>query len=354
MMHRLRLPVEVALRRSVRSRTVFKHHGKNGEHGVGKLPEHGAVKPTSHTNVPKIEPAPPSAAEAPPTVSREIVHASQQLQQLYMNMQGKNWNMWGLGIIGVGVFGMIAFGPEMRSKMTKTTAEVATETLQNESLQIQTQELASQIVQTVLNDPKVLDQACHFLKKLFAMEMTHVALVQLTSGVLNDPQTLAHVTKLAKQLLFNLFQDPTTLRQFVDLIKTAIVDPNTRESVIALLDQLMQDEATRARLTKLMAWTFVQDQVQGSVTTTITKSVHQVMSNQDVQDHAKEFIGGVVRDETVQTQSGEALWKTLLYVFTPSWISWFWRSGPPPDVPIEVEVPVLEATSPPVVVGDGP
>ncbi|RHZ31665.1 hypothetical protein DYB37_004826 [Aphanomyces astaci] len=200
----------------------------------------------------------------------------------------------------------------MRSKMTKTTAEVATETLQNESLQIQTQELASQIVQTVLNDPKVLDQASQFLQKLMATEATRGAVVQLTSNVLNDPQTLAHVTKLSKQILFNLFQDPTTLRQFVDLIKAAIVDPTTRANVILLLDQLMKDEPTRARLTALMAWTFVQPPVQRGVATTMTASVHNLMSNPDVQDHAKEFIGGVVRDETVQTQSGEALWKTLI------------------------------------------
>ncbi|RHY58123.1 hypothetical protein DYB34_007312 [Aphanomyces astaci] len=200
----------------------------------------------------------------------------------------------------------------MRSKMTKTTAEVATETLQNESLQIQTQELASQIVQTVLNDPKVLDQASQFLQKLMATEATRGAVVQLTSNVLNDPQTLAHVTKLSKQILFNLFQDPTTLRQFVDLIKAAIVDPTTRANVILLLDQLMKDEPTRARLTALMAWTFVQAPVQRGVATTMTASVHNLMSNPDVQDHAKEFIGGVVRDETVQTQSGEALWKTLI------------------------------------------
>ena len=53
--------------------------------------------------------------------------------------KGHEWNAWGLGILAVGAVGVVAFGPEMRSKMTKTTAEVATETLQNESLQIQTQ-----------------------------------------------------------------------------------------------------------------------------------------------------------------------------------------------------------------------
>ncbi|CAK4118130.1 unnamed protein product [Aphanomyces euteiches] len=332
-MHRLR-PQLVQKQRHLWSRTrrFLSHEKKDVKEN--KVSEASVPPPAPPTTTPPLH-----VDQSAHKVASDIIHASQQLQHMYMNMQGKNWNAWGLGILAIGAVGVVAFGPEMRSKMTKTTAEVATETLQNESLQIQTQELASQIVQTVLNDPKVLDQASVFLKKLFAMEMTHVALVHLTSNVLNDPQTSAHVTKLAKQILFNLFQDPHTLRQFVDLIKSAIVDPQTRASVIQLLDQLMQDEATRARLTKLMAWTFVQEPVKGSVTKTMTSSVHQVMSNRDIQDHAKEFIGGVIRDETVQTQSGEALWKTLMYVFTPSWLSWFWQSSSPPeDGPSDVVV----------------
>ncbi|ETW09772.1 hypothetical protein H310_00254 [Aphanomyces invadans] len=325
-----RLPRGVPLRGGglrCRLRRYFSNDKKGG-HASGHLPPPPPIHvPPAHTTVPA-----------------DIVAASQnqfqQFQQLYLRMQDKPWNMWGLGLLGVGVLGVIAFGPEMRSKMTKTTAEVATETLQNESLQIQTQELASQIVQTVLNDPKVLDQASQFLQKLMAMDATRGAMVQLTSNVLNDPQTLAHVTKLSKQILFNLFQDPATLRQFVDLIKAAIVDPHTRQNVILLLDQLMKDEPTRARLTALLAWTFVQPPVQHSVSATMTSSVHNVMSNKDVQDHAKEFIGGVVRDETVQTQSGEALWKTLMYVLTPTWVSWFWRT------PAQVETaPVSDGTS---------
>ncbi|OQR85230.1 hypothetical protein THRCLA_10731 [Thraustotheca clavata] len=239
-----------------------------------------------------------------------------------------SWNKWGYVALGLGGLCLIAFAPELKNSMSKTTAEVASETLQNENLQIQTQELASQIVQTVLNDPKVLNQALQFIKNLSESEITQTALVNLTSNVLNNPQTMAQVTKLSKQLLLNLLQDPTTLRQFVNLLKNAIADPATRESVIALLEKLMQDENTKARLAHLMSHTFVQEPVKKSVTNTLTNSLHDVMSNPDIQDHAKVFIGGVVRDETVQTQSGEAIWNTMSYVFTPRWVSWLWQGNP--------------------------
>ncbi|OQR90104.1 hypothetical protein ACHHYP_05807 [Achlya hypogyna] len=266
-----------------------------------------------------------SAKVDPPRV--DTIHAKFDPAGL-ISRHKASFNKWGYVTVGLGGLFLIAFAPELKYSMSKTTAEVASETLQNENLQIQTQELASQIVQTVLNDPKVLNQASQFIKNLSETETTQKALVALTSNVLNNPQTMAQVTKLAKQLLLNLMQDPGTMRQFVNLIKNAIADPATRESVITLLEQLMQDERTKERLTKLVAHTFVQEPVKKSVSSTITNSLHDVMSNKDIQDHAKVFIGGVVRDETVQTQSGEAIWNTMTYVLTPRWVSWFWHGDP--------------------------
>ncbi len=73
------------------------------------------------------------------------------------------------------------------------------------------------------------------------------------------------------------------MQQFVDLVKTAILDPMTRASVISLLEALMQDEGTRERLTNLLAFAFVQDNVKNSVTSTIETALHQTMSNEDIQ-----------------------------------------------------------------------
>lgn len=46
----------------------------------------------------------------------------------------------------------------LRSKLTTQTATIAKETLENENLKIQTQELAMAVVQTILNDKEVNEQ----------------------------------------------------------------------------------------------------------------------------------------------------------------------------------------------------
>jgi hypothetical protein len=57
------------------------------------------------------------------------------------------------------------FGDRIRKKLTRETASLAKETLENESLKIQTQELAMAVVQTVLNDKDVTANAASFLRE---------------------------------------------------------------------------------------------------------------------------------------------------------------------------------------------
>jgi hypothetical protein len=73
---------------------------------------------------------------------------------------------WWLGGVSLAGVTLVAFAPELKVGVSKHTAEVASRSLQDETLQSNTRELASQIVQTVLNDPKVLDQASQFLQRV--------------------------------------------------------------------------------------------------------------------------------------------------------------------------------------------
>lgn len=159
------------------------------------------------------------------------------------------------------------------------------------------------------------------------LERTQQSLVRLTKYVLNDPHTLAEVTKLSKQLLYNLIQDPATLRQLTDLLKAAIMDPTTKQSLVSLLDVLMKDEYTQKNLTQLLQYVFVQDAVKDSVTVTLTDTVHTLLGNQEVQDHSKVFVSDVLKDRTLQSQGGEAVWNTVWYSITPRWITWFGGSS---------------------------
>ncbi|KAG4238998.1 hypothetical protein PC116_g12999 [Phytophthora cactorum] len=246
--------------------------------------------------------------------------------EMVMRLMRSQRVWWWMGSLVLGGVGLVAFGPELKLGMSKHTAEVASRSLQDETLRDNTRDLASQIVQTVLNDPKVLDQASRFLQRLVVMESTREALQALVIHTLNDPMTRTQVADLTKHTVAALLEDPKTLRQLVDLLRSTVVDPQAKEALLLLLEQIMRDEQTRANLTQLLAHTFLQDAVKQNVTRTLGDSVHDVLSRRDIQNHAKEFVSGVVRDQTVQAQSGDAIWGTFMYALTPTWLSWIWEN----------------------------
>lgn len=231
---------------------------------------------------------------------------------------------WGAGAVISGV-ALVAFGPELKLGMSKHTADVASRSLQDETLQHNSRELASQIVQTVLSDPNVLDQAASFLQQLVSMSVTRAAIRALIVQTLSDPETLKHVVQLAKSALAVLLEDPSTRRHVLELVQAAIADPQTKASLIKLLQELLRDDTLRQNVAGLLGDVFKQEPVKASVKSTIGESVHSVLSREDIQDHAKEFVANVVHDRTVQAQSGDAIWSTVLYAVTPGWFGWMWK-----------------------------
>ncbi len=103
------------------------------------------------------------------------------------------------------------FGNRIRKSFTQHTAGLAKETLENESLKIQTQELAMAVVQTVLNDKDVTAHAATFLKEASSAPETQQAILKLTLHVLQHEESLAEVTALAKKLISNLSNDKVTI-----------------------------------------------------------------------------------------------------------------------------------------------
>lgn len=99
------------------------------------------------------------------------------------------------------------FGTRIRKMLSDQTAGLAKETLENESLKVQTQELAMAVVNTVLNDKEVTAHAASFLREASVVPETQQALLQLTLHVLQHPDTLHEATTLAKKLITVLAKD---------------------------------------------------------------------------------------------------------------------------------------------------
>ncbi|KAL0584030.1 hypothetical protein ABG067_006127 [Albugo candida] len=190
-----------------------------------------------------------------------------------------------------------------------------------------TRELASQIVQTVLEDPKVLQQASQFIHKLSTMTSTREAVRNLVIQTLEDRVAMQKVHEAAGVLISALLKNPELRAQLIELVQDTLHHHQTNEAVMQLVNRVLQDASIRSNVTDLAAQLLLEKNVEQSLTTAITNSVHNTLSDDEIQSHAKDFVSNVVRDHTVQAQGSQALWRTVQYAVTPTWLNWLWPAS---------------------------
>jgi hypothetical protein len=61
------------------------------------------------------------------------------------------------------------------------------------------------------------------------------------------------------------------------------LDSASKESLLKLIEELLKHDETRKQVAALISWTLIQENVKQSVANTLSDSVHDVLSQQDIQ-----------------------------------------------------------------------
>lgn len=189
--------------------------------------------------------------------------------------------------------------------------------MENESLKIQTQELATAVVQTILNDKEITAHAATFLKEASTTAETQAALLELTMHVLQHPKTLDEAALLAKKLLNSLSQDKEVLLKLSELCAELVAVPSFKAALVQLIAELCKDPDVMQSVTEMLTAVLSQPAI-----TTQTYEVLQTASNEVLQDdeilgQSRNFVANVMGDDLLQREGGTALWKSVLYALQP-------------------------------------
>mmetsp|Transcript_8771 Transcript_8771/g.14587 ORF Transcript_8771/g.14587 Transcript_8771/m.14587 type:complete len:415 (-) Transcript_8771:175-1419(-) len=212
------------------------------------------------------------------------------------------------------------FGTRIRKAFTEQTAGLAMETLENESLKVQTQELATAVVNTILEDKEITSQAATFLKEASTAPETQQALLKLTLYVLQHKDTLEEVTKLAQKLIKNLSQDEATIADFSALLEHVLADPQIKQALVAVVSDLCQDAEVMQAVTKLTLKVLETKEVNEATTALLSASTGEVMQDVEVLQQSRQFVAEVMGDDVLQKEGGNALWKSISYALKPGLI----------------------------------
>jgi predicted nucleic-acid-binding protein len=265
----------------------------------------------------------PQAPKAPPTGGEEHGRL-EHLGEMYTEMESKlmarmrtadrvRFRGVVLGSSLVVIWVGVVFGGQIRRFVGGQTAEVARETLKHESLQVQTQELATAVVHTLLNDKEVLAAATAFLRSAAMNTETQASLVNLTNHVLQHPETLREVARLGKDVVAALVVDPDVLQNMVTLALKILQDARTQQQAAQLLVYLSQEPEVYEALVGLTSRVLNDDRVRSQIVAVMTDSSHTVMNDSTVMKHSKDFVAEVMGDEQVQRSGGDALWYSVQF-----------------------------------------
>ena len=205
------------------------------------------------------------------------------------------------------------FGKDIRQLFSKQTAQVAKETLADESLQIQTQQLSAAVVQYILNDPEILALTQSFLRQASSDPETQTALLNLVRNVLLHEETVDATVELGHALVKRVLQSKEALDQVSVLMVQVLQDNRVKKGAIALLLELCQDDDVLLAFVELTTRLFAEKEVQTRVNQLMGTAVNDVLNDQTIQLKSKEFVSDVVSDDSVQRTGVDAIWSQLSY-----------------------------------------
>lgn len=174
------------------------------------------------------------------------------------------------------------FGGRIRKMLSDQTADIARETLENESIKVQTNELATAVVQTILNDKEITANAAKFLREASTAPETQQALLALTLHVLKHTDTLKEVNSLVKNLVAMLTKDDEVRKQLAELLIRALQEQEVKDTLISTVIQLCKDPAILAAATELALALLQQSAVLNATNTLLVESTQNVIGDKQV------------------------------------------------------------------------
>lgn len=292
-----------------------------------------------------------AAAEAASKYSQQYASAYVQIEQnLMQRMHESSRRRFRVTLISTIVFivwVVAVFGKMIRKALSDQTAGLAKETLSNDALKVQTEELAMAVVQTVLNDTQVTAHAATFLREAAMVPETQQALLKLTLHVLQHKDSQNELSNLIKKLIAQLSGDKESMENLGLLFASALQEPTVRAAAVALIADLCKDPEVVKVVTELTLTVINKEEVShvsvlqlhildieieiypltsstfpsllcpqatGNLLTGISTTI---LGDQEVVAQSRDFVVEVMGDELIQREGGDAIWNSVRHALKP-------------------------------------
>jgi len=251
--------------------------------------------------------------------TQKIRNLAYELDMMLKRRGYSTFRVLGLTALALGVL-VFLFGEELKNFFSQHGADVASRSLESESVQMSAEVLSKAVVQQVLSDEKTIEHAIDFLRQLVSRQDTQQLLVSLLLQVLKDPTTQSFVSQFVKETVaIYLMQDEQTLQVASNFVYKIMEKQETKDQLVQLLNAALQDEKFRQQAAEMFASVILYDVVKKNGTELGLHAVHNVLDDEGVKQHSESFVSNVLTNQKVQHDAGFAIWEAVKVSVTPGW-----------------------------------
>jgi hypothetical protein len=200
------------------------------------------------------------------------------------------------------------------------TAQVATLTIEHESVKDKVGLLSKEISQNLLDyytkdEGKVA--ATYFIKSIIEDQKTQDSLVNLVNEVLVSPKFNEQAVQVASNISHQVINDTAVLNDVQNLFTKVLQNQDTSNQLVVSFSNLFNDPKIIAELEVLGTKVISSDQFNREATDLAQTTSEQILSNPELTQKMAEFLSLSIDDPKLQEEVGKALWQSIKLALLP-------------------------------------
>lgn len=219
------------------------------------------------------------------------------------------------------------FRDKIKDAAAQHTADVASRSLSSDNVQDSASNLSKSVIQEILNDAELRNQALLFVTDLMQRPEAVNAAKSFVAQLFNDPYIQSELYKLVGNQANRLLNDDYVRKQVTDLAYYVIMQQATYDAMNNQAQNIIKSETFQESVNNLFMNSIQSERVRKASIDLATYTVGQVLNSEEVNIKVREWVNTLLADEELRMKGGEALWNVVRWGVFPRW----WTSGSASD-----------------------
>jgi len=231
--------------------------------------------------------------------------------KLYQNVILSNRLMAaGVAVVTAGVGALIINWGMVRSEVSRESAEVISETLGDERINVRAREFSKELINHILSDREISDKVADWTIRLLHSIQDQIG--ALFVSILQQQQVVDAVTQLANQLVEYLCSSSHIQARVGQLLVDAINLQDTRNSAAQWAYDLVLREDVTEGFRDLVVAALQMESVVSTSQTLAVQVLNRVLQDPNVVLEAKRLLSDALRDGELRATAKESLWNIVM------------------------------------------